>query len=132
MFYDEDAADMFPKVFWLMGAYRNCYCLVPVSEDLFAYPRLRLTRLQIQYWWYRSGRDAAATTTAMGGADTLSVEMARKYWLPVGVTATAFMLFVTYIGWFHQRRLRGHFQYLVTKIDGINEADYDENADYDD
>lgn len=66
----------------------------------------------------------------MGGADTWSVEMARRFWLPIGVSATLFMILLTYIGWYYQRRLRGHFLSLIAKIDGINEDDFRENADY--
>jgi hypothetical protein len=67
----------------------------------------------------------------MGGADLVSVKMAQRFWLPVGISATVFMLLITYIGWYYQRRLRGHFQSLVAKIDGINEDDFRENKDKD-
>ncbi|KAH8592062.1 hypothetical protein B0O99DRAFT_690120 [Bisporella sp. PMI_857] len=101
---------VFGTFFWLVGFYRNCLCNVP-----------------IQYWIRRHSDETAAP---FGGADKQNVGNAKQFWLPVGVFATAFMLFITYSGWWYQRQLRGHFQELVDKVDGINEEDMRENQDY--
>lgn len=48
---------------------------------------------------------------------TLMIRDAQTYWKPCAITAIAFMSFVSFVGWWYQRRLRDLFMDLVSKID---------------
>lgn len=47
----------------------------------------------------------------------LMIQDAQTYWKPCAITAIAFMSFVSFVGWWYQRRLRDLFMDLVSKID---------------
>lgn len=47
----------------------------------------------------------------------LMLDDAQRYWKPCAITAIVFMSFVSFVGWWYQRRLRDLFRDLVSKID---------------
>lgn len=53
--------------------------------------------------------------------------MARRFWLPCGIAAGAFLVGMAYVGWWYQRRVQAQFLDLVGKIDKIDDVDAREN-----
>lgn len=47
----------------------------------------------------------------------LMIKDARTYWKPCAITAIVFMSFVSFVGWWYQRRMRDMFMDLVSKLD---------------
>lgn len=45
------------------------------------------------------------------------IDDAQIYWEPCGITAIAFMTFVSFVGWWYQRRMRDLFTNLVSEVD---------------
>jgi hypothetical protein len=41
----------------------------------------------------------------------------RHYWLPIGVSATVFLILTTYFGWQYQHRMRSKFMKLASHLD---------------
>jgi Zn-dependent protease with chaperone function len=42
---------------------------------------------------------------------------AQTYWKPCAITAIAFMTFVSFVGWWYQRRMKDVFTTLVSEVD---------------
>jgi hypothetical protein len=47
---------------------------------------------------------------------------AKRYWLPIGVAATLFLVATTYLGWQYQHRLRRRFMDAVECIGSTHES----------
>jgi len=45
------------------------------------------------------------------------IYFARHYWLPIGISATVFLILTTYLGWQYQNRLRRKFTKLAEHLD---------------
>lgn len=48
---------------------------------------------------------------------------AQRFWKPCAITAISFMSFVSFVGWWYQRRTRGLFMDLVSRIEHRNRGD---------
>lgn len=56
--------------------------------------------------------------TAMISVNTKEmIDDAQIYWEPCGITAIAFMTFVSFVGWWYQRRMKDLFTTLVSEVD---------------
>lgn len=56
--------------------------------------------------------------TAMLSVNTKEmIDDAQIYWEPCGITAIAFMTFVSFVGWWYQRRMKDLFTNLVSEVD---------------
>lgn len=56
--------------------------------------------------------------TAMISVNTKEmIDDAQIYWEPCGITAIAFMTFVSFVGWWYQRRMKDLFTNLVSEVD---------------
>lgn len=56
--------------------------------------------------------------TAMLSVNTKEmIDDAQIYWEPCGITAIAFMTFVSFVGWWYQRRMKDLFTTLVSEVD---------------
>ncbi|KAK2609843.1 hypothetical protein N8I77_003320 [Diaporthe amygdali] len=56
--------------------------------------------------------------TAMISVNTKAmIDDAQIYWEPCGITAIAFMTFVSFVGWWYQRRMKDLFTTLVSEVD---------------
>ena len=80
----------------IMGVYYNCLCNVPVKH------------------WRPSQWNTTFTVSTNSPED---VETAKTWWKFVGGVAIAFLGFITFVGWWYQRRLRYQFKFLVDRID---------------
>ncbi|KAI3397250.1 hypothetical protein diail_11049 [Diaporthe ilicicola] len=81
----------------LLGVYTANICQVSASD--WADPR-------------RAG------VTAMLSVNTKAmIDDAQVYWEPCGITAIAFMTFVSFVGWWYQRRMKDLFTTLVSEVD---------------
>ena len=58
--------------------------------------------------------------------------MARRFWLPGGIAAGAFLFGMAYVGWWYQGHVQAQFFDLVEKIDKVNEVDARENEEFSD
>ena len=83
-------------MFQIMGLYRNCLCVLPMK------------------YWRRSELDHIMPISTNSAE---SIRHAATYWKDTGITAIAFLGFISYVGWWYQRRLRYHFKVLIEKID---------------
>lgn len=45
------------------------------------------------------------------------IQDAQTYWKPCAITAIAFMTFVSFVGWWYQRRMKDVFTTLVGEVD---------------
>ncbi len=80
----------------IMGVFRNCLCTLPVR------------------YWRRSAFD---TEFPISTNSAEAIQNAVTYWKGTGVTAVTFLGFISYVGWWYQRRLRYQFKLLVDQID---------------
>ena len=80
----------------LMGVYRNCRCALPIK------------------YWRRSASDVTFTISPNSAE---AIQHAATYWKGTGITAITFLVFISYVGWWYQRRLRYQFKLLVDRID---------------
>jgi len=85
----------------IMGVYRNCLCSIPIS------------------YWRRSRFDTTFQISTNSAEDI----KARTRWKGTGVSAVVFLGFISYVGWWYQRRLRYKFKLLVDQIDSNAEDD---------
>ena len=49
--------------------------------------------------------------------------------MPAGISATVLLVLMTYVGWWHQQRLRARFFDFVSRIDGVEETESEEDAE---
>ncbi|OIW30196.1 hypothetical protein CONLIGDRAFT_702755 [Coniochaeta ligniaria NRRL 30616] len=87
-------------VFILTGLYANCLCYI-----------------QAKYWWNRMTDPGAELFWSSATQDQLYYS--QKWWLPAGITGTAFLVLVAYLGWWYQKTLRARFHGLIMKIDHV-------------
>lgn len=85
----------------IMGVYRNCLCTWPI------------------HYWRRSLFDA---TYPISTNSAEAIRNASTYWKGTGATAITFLGFISYVGWWYQRRLRYQFRLLVDRIDENSEG----------
>jgi hypothetical protein len=52
----------------------------------------------------------------LGSDRSQQIYYAKKYWTAIGISATVFLIFTTYLGWQYQHRLRRRFFHLVARI----------------
>lgn len=93
---------IYPIVFILLGVYRTCLCSI-----------------HVRYWW--NGKTRPDAVVFWNNATAKQLYYAKMFWLPAGITTTAFMAVTALIGWWYQRRLRVRFHALVEKIDYVNQ-----------
>lgn len=79
----------------LIGIYRNCLCDIPITV------------------WHR--RDKEILVISTNSAD--DIYRAQTVWRGTGAAATAFLGFVSFVGWWYQKRLRHLFKKIVTTND---------------
>jgi len=84
-------------VFQTMGLFSNCLCYLPIS------------------WW--ANRWSPSATMSLSADSSQQIYFARHYWLPIGVSATVFLILTTYLGWQYQHRLRRKFTKLAEHLD---------------
>ncbi len=82
----------------IIGVYRNCLCQLSMRD------------------WVRK-----KTWMILSSNNAIRIRYARDTWLPIGISATAFLAVVAYIGWWYQRHLRFQFRELVDRIDERHE-----------
>ena len=84
---------IFGTIFQLVGIYRNCKCLMPLTawgrEDFF---------FQV------------STNSAQG------ITYAQRFWMTTGVASIVLLIVVCYVGWWYQRHWRRLFTELVDKL----------------
>lgn len=91
----------------IMGVFRNCLCTLPVR------------------YWRRSAFD---TEFPISTNSAEAIQNAATYWKGTGVTAVTFLVFISYVGWWYQRRLRYQFKLLVDQIDSHAEENRNQAA----
>ena len=79
----------------IIGVHRNCLCNIPISH------------------WRRSSFDI---TFSISTNSAEAIQNAATYWRGTGITAITFLSFISYVGWWYQRRLRYQFKVLVDQI----------------
>ncbi|KAH0556923.1 hypothetical protein GP486_005291 [Trichoglossum hirsutum] len=79
----------------IVGVYRNCICDLPMSQ-------------------WQSG----ATNIVLSTNTEDAIRLARKFWLPTGITATVVLVVATYVGWWYQKHMKSKFYFLVDKLEG--------------
>ncbi|KAI9700147.1 MAG: hypothetical protein M1820_006929 [Bogoriella megaspora] len=94
-------------MFTFMNLYVNCLCFIPISQ-----------------WKTRYSPD---TMTYLSSNSSEDIRNAKLFWFPCGMSATAFLITVTYLGWWYQRRLRVQFTDLTSGIDQVNVGHIQEN-----
>lgn len=86
----------------IMGVHHNCLCEMPISD------------------WRRSRFDTAFTISSNSAE---GIYNAKTWWKATGTSAVAFLILISYVGWWYQRRLRYQFKTLVDRIDQDAESD---------
>jgi hypothetical protein len=86
--------------FEILGVYRNCRCKIPIGS------------------WLTKNVDSEWMNLA---TDTEEARYNSRFWSGTGYAALAFMIVVTYFGWWYQRYLRKRFDSLV---DGLVEKQH--------
>lgn len=76
--------------------------------------------LTVEKWMHPF--DPGNTALISSNAKSMIVD-AQRFWKPCAITAIAFMSFVSFVGWWYQRRTRGVFMDLVSKIDDCSRGD---------
>ncbi len=84
---------IFGTIFQLVGIYRNCKCLMPLSA-----------------WGQEDFFFQVSTNSAEG------ITYAQKYWMTSGVASIALLIVICYVGWWYQRHQRRSFTELVDKL----------------
>lgn len=74
----------------LLGVFRTCVCMVPVS-----------------YWLYPH---APGSYVDLSTGDRASLLAAMQYWIPTSITAVGLISLLCAVGWWHQRSLRELFR----------------------
>ncbi|KUI57838.1 hypothetical protein VP1G_05161 [Cytospora mali] len=73
-----------------------------------------ICNLRMDQWIHRYTNGATAMLSVN---TTLMIRDAQKYWKPCAITAIAFMTFVSFVGWWYQRRMKDLFTTLVSEVD---------------
>lgn len=60
-------------------------------------------------------------TTMISVNTKVMIQDAQTYWKPCAITAISFMTFVSFVGWWYQRRMKDIFTDLVSKVDSYYE-----------
>ncbi|KIM98510.1 hypothetical protein OIDMADRAFT_31299 [Oidiodendron maius Zn] len=81
----------------LIGVYTAAVCRVTVSE------------------WSKPVDQRGLSIISVNSA--LAIKSAKKYWKWGAITAISFMAFVSFLGWWYQRRMRLRFTELVERVD---------------
>jgi len=68
-------------------------------------------------WLNRNSPDVMTYLSSNSDQD---IHNARQFWFPSGISATAFLIAATYLGWWYQRNLRAKFHNLVNRMDLVN------------
>ena len=79
----------------IIGVYRNCLCDIPITT------------------WHNRANELLVIST--NSAD--DIHRAVTVWTGTGVTAVVFLGFVSFVGWWYQKRLRFQFRKLILEID---------------
>lgn len=98
----------------LVGVIAGVAALGGTLMQLLGVYSANICQLTAQDWLhpYRPG------VTAMLSANTKEmIDDAQIYWEPCGITAIAFMTFVSFVGWWYQRRMKDLFTTLVSEVD---------------
>ena len=80
----------------VIGVHRNCLCDIPITA------------------WHRRYDDQSLVISTNSKDD---IHRARSYWKGTGIAAVSFLTFVSFIGWWYQKRLRQDFKKLIKRID---------------
>lgn len=107
-----------------MNLYVNCLCLFPVRTEGDLGLVDANEHEQIQYW---AKRDSPHALTTLSSNSSEDIHYAKMFWFPCGMAATGFLIVVTYLGWWYQRRLRAQFLDLACGIDQVDIAHWQEN-----
>ena len=79
----------------IIGVYRTCLCMIPVTA------------------WHRPDHSILVISTNSADA----IYRAHTVWRVTGAAAVAFLGFVSFIGWWYQKRLRHLFKKIVATND---------------
>ncbi len=83
-------------VMQLLGVFRNCRCIAPVT------------------YWTSAGFENFMIPISTNSPD--SIYYARKYWLLTGWASISFMVVVCYVAWWYQRHWRRLFMEMIDKL----------------
>ncbi len=84
---------IFGTIFQLVGVYRNCKCLMPITA------------------WARGDFFFQVSTHSAE-----AITYARKYWMATGISSIVLLIVVCYVGWWYQRHWRRLFTELIDKL----------------
>lgn len=80
----------------IIGVYRNCLCDIPITT------------------WHRRYENELLVISTNSKDD---IHRAKTFWKGTGITAVVFLTFVSFVGWWYQKRLRYQFKKLIERID---------------
>ena len=80
----------------IIGVYRNCLCDIPIIT------------------WHRRYENQLLVISTNSKDD---IHRAKTFWKGTGITAVVFLTFVSFVGWWYQKRLRYQFKKLIERID---------------
>ena len=80
----------------IIGVYRNCLCDIPITA------------------WHRR-YDNELLLISTNSAD--DIHRAETVWRGTGIAAVVFLIFVSFVGWWYQKRLRFQFKNIIARID---------------
>ena len=80
----------------IIGVFRNCLCDIPITV------------------WHRRYESQLIVISTNSKDD---IHRARTFWKGTGITAVVFLTFVSFVGWWYQKRLRHIFENLIKEID---------------